>query len=99
MGQVIQVAGSLLILAAFAAAQRGLLDQRSRAYLIMNFVGSVVLAVEALLERQWGFLLLEGVWALVSAAGLLRELGVAAVPRRSAVGSGRRGRRRPSTDG
>jgi membrane-bound ClpP family serine protease len=71
VSQVVQVVGSLLILAAFAAAQRGLLDQKSLAYLILNVVGSTVLAVEAVLERQWGFLLLEGVWAFVSAASLL----------------------------
>jgi uncharacterized membrane protein len=74
MGQLIQVAGSLLILAAYAAAQRGAIDQRSLTYLIMNLVGSGVLAVAAALHRQWGFLLLEAVWAVVSAAGLFRAL-------------------------
>jgi hypothetical protein len=71
MGQLVQVVGSLLVLAAFAAAQRGWLDQRSTLYLVLNVLGSTALAVEAVLERQWGFLLLEGVWALVSAAGLI----------------------------
>jgi hypothetical protein len=74
MGQLIQVAGSLLILAAYAAAQRGAVDQRSPTYLTMNLVGSAVLAVEALLHQQWGFLLLEAVWAVVSTAGLVRAL-------------------------
>lgn len=68
--QFTQIAGSLLVLAAFAAAQRGLLGQRSAAYLVLNVTGSAALAAEAALTGQWGFLLLEGVWALVSAMGL-----------------------------
>lgn len=74
MDQVIQVLGSLLILAAFAAAQRGALSQSSRTYLVLNLVGSSVLAVLAAYYQQFGFLLLEGCWALVSAWGLAQQL-------------------------
>jgi len=44
----------------------------SRLYLALNLVGSAILAVLALVESQWGFLLLEGVWAIVSAWSLAR---------------------------
>lgn len=71
MDQLVQVIGALFILSAFAAAQFRLLDQSSYTYLILNLVGSVVLTVLAWFERQWGFLLLEFVWALVSAWGIL----------------------------
>ena len=72
MYQVVQIVGALLILAAFAAAQFGRLDTHSRLYLVLNLVGSAILAVLAWSDDQWGFLLLEGVWALVSAWSLLR---------------------------
>jgi hypothetical protein len=72
--QVVQVIGALLILAAYAAAQFGWLDQYSLSYLILNLIGSAILAVLAWYEDQWGFLLLETVWALVSAWSLYRVL-------------------------
>jgi hypothetical protein len=67
--QIVQIAGALAILAAYALAQLGRLDQRSTSYLTLNLVGSVVLTVLAWHEEQWGFFLLEGVWAIVSAYG------------------------------
>ena len=73
MDQVIQVLGSLLILAAFAAAQRGVLEPSSRTYLSLNLVGSLVLGVLAAYEKQLGFLLLETCWAAVSAWSLYRS--------------------------
>jgi hypothetical protein len=70
--QVIQVLGSLLILAAFVEAQRGRLSTDSRAYLLLNLIGSVILACLAAVEVQLGFLLLEFSWSIVSAYSLAR---------------------------
>jgi hypothetical protein len=72
-GQLIQVAGSLLILVPFGLAQLGRLDARSRTSLLLNLAGSATLAGDAAAGSQWGFLLLEGAWAIVSAIGLLRR--------------------------
>jgi hypothetical protein len=76
MDQAVQVFGSLLILAAFAATQRRALSQNSRFYFVLNLIGSVALAAVAAHERQYGFLLLEGCWALVSALSLMRRLDI-----------------------
>jgi hypothetical protein len=74
MEQFVQIIGAILILVAFAAAQFGRLDQRSVAFLVLNLIGSAILAVLAGIERQPGFLLLESVWALVSLWSLVEEL-------------------------
>jgi hypothetical protein len=74
MDQVIQVVGALLILAAFTAAQFEMLAVHSRTYLVLNVVGSAVLAYLAAIDSQWGFLLLEAVWTLISLWSLSRVL-------------------------
>ena len=62
------------MLAGFLLAQLGRLDPQSIPYLGVNLAGSAILAALALEERQWGFFMLEGVWALVSLASLVGRL-------------------------
>ena len=74
MSEVLQIVGAILILIAFTASQRGVLAPQARSYLVLNLVGSALLTWVALDESDWGFLLLEAVWALVSAWGLAMAL-------------------------
>jgi hypothetical protein len=74
MHQVVQVAGALAILTAFALAQFGVVNPRAWSYLWLNLVGSFVLAVDAWREDQWGFFLLEGAWAVISAWGVVAKV-------------------------
>jgi hypothetical protein len=76
---LIQVGGALLVLAGFILAQVGIVRTTSPTYLVLNLIGSAVLAVDASAHGQWGFLLLEGVWAIVSAIGLVRAVTVTGV--------------------
>ena len=71
MADVVQIVGALLILVPFAGQQLRGLSAASAVYLWPNLLGSGVLAVLAAVDEQWGFLLLEAVWALVAFRGLV----------------------------
>jgi hypothetical protein len=70
---VAQFAGSIMILAAYAALQLGWIANRSWSYLLLNLVGSGILAADVWIHRQWGFLLLELAWVGISAWGMTRR--------------------------
>jgi hypothetical protein len=74
MMQAFSVVAALLVLLPFAASQLGRLSTRTLSYQLMNLAGSAGLTVVALLERQYGFILLEGTWAIASAVGLASVL-------------------------
>jgi hypothetical protein len=72
--QIVQIVGAVLILAGFVLTQGNLLDADSSLYLILNPAGAAILAVLAFQIQRWGFVLLEGVWALVALTGLVLRL-------------------------
>jgi len=80
--EVAQVIGAVFILVAFAALQLRRWRADDLPYLLLNVVGAGVLAVVAALGGDPGFLLLEGVWTIVSVWSLVQRLRTGtAVPR------------------
>ena len=73
MRQIVSVLGAVLILLPFAASQLGRMSTASVPYQLLNLIGSGALAVVAVMERQYGFILLEVVWAVMSIVGLVRH--------------------------
>lgn len=76
----VQVFGSLCVLVPFVLVQLGRMSSTSRRHGWLNLLGSSVLAVEAAIGHDWGFLLLEGVWAIVSLRSLIKVRPVRVTP-------------------
>ena len=71
MIQVVSLIAAVTILIPFAASQLRRLHVETLRYQVPNLVGSATLATIAVSERQYGFVLLEGVWAIMSLVGLV----------------------------
>ena len=72
--QVISVLGALAILGAYVANLFGWLGPANLSYSLANLIGSGILTIIAVVDQQLGFILLEGVWALVSLWGVIQVL-------------------------
>jgi hypothetical protein len=68
--QIVSLLGALLCLVPFAAIQLKLLSSDKLMYLLMNFIGSGILAIVAIIQQEYGFILMESIWAAVSFYGL-----------------------------
>jgi hypothetical protein len=74
MSEVLQWIGAVAVLAGFALSQWGIWSVVSYRYLTSNFFGGAGLSASAVISHQWGFVLLEAVWALVAARGIAVRL-------------------------
>ena len=70
--QVISFIGALLILSAYTALQLNRLEAETVTFQILNLFGGTFLCITAIVLRQYGFILVEGLWAVLSAIGLWR---------------------------
>ena len=72
--QVVSIVGAVLILTAYAAQHFKRLEAESVSYQLLNLVGGVCLCTVAIVARQFGFIMLEGTWSVLSGWGLVRVL-------------------------
>jgi hypothetical protein len=70
--QAISICGAILILSAFGAQQMKRLHADTVTYQLMNVIGGACLTAAAVASVQFGFILLEGTWTVMSAVGLWR---------------------------
>lgn len=74
MEMALQFAGALGILVPFTLLQFRLTTPQAWLYLSGNFAGAAILTWLALIESQWGFVILQSVWALAALAGLTHRV-------------------------
>ena len=74
--QVISIAAAIMILAAYAANHLKWFERDNIAYILLNLVGSAILAVIAARSPQAGIglVIVEGSWSIISLAALIRVL-------------------------
>lgn len=69
--QIVQIVSALGIVGAFAALQLHLVGPRDLSYLIANLLSAGGLLVVAVLDSAPGFIITNGFWMVVAAAGLV----------------------------
>jgi hypothetical protein len=72
--QLLAVAGAVLILFAYLAHQLRKMSIDNVWYQLLNFIGGCCLTATAVAGRQYGFILMEGSWAVISAWGFVSVL-------------------------
>jgi hypothetical protein len=72
--QAISLVAACVVLYAFYMQQQGAWQSTEPRYLGCNFAGTAVLTVVAWIGSQWGFVLVEAIWSIVSLRGLVRSL-------------------------
>ncbi len=71
-GTICSCIGVVFLLVALAGAQSGRLKGDDLTSLVLNTIGGIMATVGAVLDRVWAFAVLNGVWALLSAANTAR---------------------------
>ena len=68
--QIISFIGAILILVAYGALQLHRLPAETITFQTLNLFGGIFLCITAVALRQYGFILVEGLWAVLSGFGL-----------------------------
>ena len=74
IAEIIGASGATLILIAFILEQTHRWKDTDLKYDVVNLLGSVLLIVYAVLLRSYPFLVLNGVWAIVSLRDVIVDL-------------------------
>ena len=66
--------GVAILLLAYLLNLTGKISRRGLLYIVLNFFGAGIACIASVLLNYWPFIILEGVWTLVSLGALLKYL-------------------------
>jgi hypothetical protein len=72
--QLVSLAGAATLLSGYALQTVIAGGVYKKTYLLLNLIGSLALTVTAVVNNQIGFIVLEGIWAIISAFSLTRVI-------------------------
>ncbi|QQR86204.1 MAG: hypothetical protein IPJ76_16650 [Flavobacteriales bacterium] len=72
MKQLPQLIGAALLLVGYGLSQTGKISQESLAYNLFNLFGAILLLIDAIRAKQWGFIILEAAWVILTIPALWR---------------------------
>lgn len=67
-------AGVSILLLAYFLNLNGKITKDDYSYLLLNFIGAGLACFASVLLNYWPFIILEGCWTLVSAAGIAKKV-------------------------
>ncbi|MBK6777309.1 MAG: hypothetical protein IPG74_16215 [Flavobacteriales bacterium] len=74
MDQLPQLIGAGLLLLGYGLSQTGRIKATSLGYNLFNLLGALLLLIDAVRAMQWGFIILEGAWVILTVPALYRAL-------------------------
>ena len=72
--QIISLTGAFLILIPFSALSLKKMDSKSFSYNFLNFLGALLLTITAIINKSYGFILLESIWSVIGLIGTVKSI-------------------------
>lgn len=74
--EIVGTTGVALVLLAYYMNTVKMIPVNGKLFYVMNTVGAALACYASILISFWPFMILEGIWTLVSIYGLMRTMGI-----------------------
>lgn len=75
INQLPSLIGAALVLSAYFGSQIKWISEESKTYQALNFFGAGILTINAWMLNQYGFVLMNGAWVVITCISMLKKRG------------------------